>query len=54
MSISYDSKSFIINGKREWLLQAEIHYFRFPAAEWKTVIRMAKAAGAKLRNGRDF
>lgn len=48
MSISYDSKSFIINGKREWLLQAEIHYFRFPAAEWKTVIRMAKAAGANV------
>lgn len=45
MNISYDKKSFIINGERKWLFMGEIHYFRFPRAEWRNVIRMAKAAG---------
>ena len=45
MDITYDSKSFIVNGKREWLFLAEIHYFRFPKEEWRKVIKMAKAAG---------
>ena len=45
MSITYDSKSFIINGERKWLFLGEIHYFRFLREEWRTVIRMAKAAG---------
>ena len=45
MNITYDAKSFLINGKREWLFLGEIHYFRFPKEEWRKVIRMAKAAG---------
>ena len=45
MNITYDAKSFFINGKREWLFLGEIHYFRFPKEEWRKVIRMAKAAG---------
>lgn len=45
MNITYDAKSFFMNGKREWLFLGEIHYFRFPKEEWRKVIRMAKAAG---------
>ena len=45
MNISYDSKSFIVDGNREWLFLAEIHYFRFPKEEWRRIIKMAKAAG---------
>lgn len=41
----YDERSFIIDGKRVWLHDGEIHYYRFPKAEWRRALTVAKAAG---------
>lgn len=41
----YDDRSFLIDGKRVWLHDGEIHYYRFPKAEWRRVLTVAKAAG---------
>lgn len=43
--LEYDHKSFILNGKREFLHAASIHYFRFPQEEWREVLWKAKLAG---------
>src|SRR3954468_23599909 len=45
MKISYDTKSFSIDGQRKLILSGEVHYFRMPRAEWKPVLQLAKAAG---------
>jgi hypothetical protein len=46
--ISYDKKGFIINGKREYLIGGEFHYFRVPAAEWEDRLKKMKSTGANL------
>lgn len=46
--ISYDKKGFIINGKREFLIGGEFHYFRVPAAEWEDRLKKMKSIGANL------
>lgn len=43
--ITYDNKSFMINGKRVFLNSAAIHYFRMPKEEWREVLVKAKLAG---------
>lgn len=43
--LEYDHKSFMLNGKREFLHAASIHYFRFPQEEWREVLWKAKLAG---------
>lgn len=45
MKITYDSKSFLIDNKRIWIVDAEVHYFRFPKSEWRQVLLRAKRAG---------
>jgi|GEM_PF-1938375 len=45
MKITYDAKSFQIDGRRIWLAAAEIHYFRHPVPEWRQVLLRAKRAG---------
>lgn len=45
MKITYDSKSFLIDGQRTLILSGEVHYFRLPRAEWKGVLEEAKACG---------
>ncbi len=45
MKITYDSKSFLIDGERKLILSGEVHYFRMPRAEWKPVLEAAKASG---------
>jgi hypothetical protein len=45
MKISYDSKSFSMDGQRRLILSGEVHYFRMPKAEWKPVLQQARAAG---------
>ena len=52
MNITYDAKSFLINGKREWLFLGEIHYFRFPKEEWRKVINLAKQGHFCMRKTR--
>jgi len=45
MGFSYDSKSFLMDGKRIYLNSAAIHYFRMPKEEWREVLVKAKLAG---------
>ena len=45
MQITYDDRSFLIDGKRIWLVAGEIHYFRLPRAEWREALLRAKRAG---------
>lgn len=45
MNYSFDGDSFIVNGQRIWLYAGEIHYYRFPRAEWRRALQLARAAG---------
>lgn len=42
--ISYDGKSFIINGKRVFINSGEMHYFRIPLSQWHDRLLKAKRA----------
>lgn len=33
MKLSFDAKSLLFDGRREFLFAGEIHYFRVPAAD---------------------
>lgn len=46
--IDYDKNGFIINGKHEFLIGGEFHYFRVPAALWEDRLKKMKAMGANL------
>ena len=46
--IDYDRNGFIINGKHEFLIGGEFHYFRVPAAMWEDRLQKMKATGANL------
>lgn len=46
--IDYDRNGFIINGKHEFLIGGEFHYFRVPAALWEDRLKKMKAMGANL------
>jgi len=43
--VTYDAKSFIIDGKRIFLNSGSIHYFRLPKEEWREALTKAKFAG---------
>ncbi|MFA5293330.1 MAG: beta-galactosidase [Phycisphaerae bacterium] len=47
-NITYDAKSFIVNGKRLLLTGGEFHYFRTPNELWENRIIKAKRCGANL------
>ena len=44
-NFSYDGQSFIIDGRRIWLVSGSIHYPRVPHQLWLSRIRAAKQAG---------
>lgn len=44
-SISFDGHSFLIDGKRLWLVSGVLDYARIPAALWRRRIRQAREAG---------
>lgn len=46
--ISYDRNGFIINGRREFLIGGEFHYFRVPVALWEDRLKKMKSMGANL------
>ena len=46
--IDYDKNGFIINGKHEFLIGGEFHFFRVPAAMWEDRLQKMKATGANL------
>ncbi|WP_413372919.1 beta-galactosidase [Paenibacillus taichungensis] len=43
--LTYDQRSFMMNGERVFLNSATIHYFRMPREEWREVLMKAKLAG---------
>ncbi|MBB6024314.1 hypothetical protein HNR77_005422 [Paenibacillus sp. JGP012] len=43
--LTYDARSFYLNGERIFLNSATIHYFRMPKEEWRDVLLKAKLAG---------
>jgi len=44
-SITYDGQSFMLDGRRIWLVSGSIHYARVPRAQWAERIGAAKYAG---------
>ncbi len=44
-NVSYDGQSFLVDGRRVWLVSGSIHYPRTPRAQWRDRIRAAKQAG---------
>ena len=48
MKLSFDSKSLLFDGRREFLYSGEIHYFRVPAADWRRRMRLLKEAGGNF------
>lgn len=46
--IDYDSRSFIIRGKRELLIGGEFHYFRTPCELWEDRLLKMRRGGANL------
>lgn len=45
MNFEIDEKSFIINGRREFLCGGELAHFRVPAEEWRRRMKLFKKAG---------
>ena len=44
-TITYDDRSFLLDGRRIWLVSGEIHYFRIPNALWPDRLLKAKRGG---------
>jgi len=44
-SVTYDDRSFSVDGNRIWLISGSVHYFRTPAALWRDRLLKAKRAG---------
>mgnify|MGYP005845824841 CR=1 FL=1 len=44
-TVSHDSQSFLIDGRRVWLVSGAIHYPRVPRELWRSRIRAAREAG---------
>lgn len=46
--ISVDSRSLLLNGKPWFPIMGEIHFSRYPAAEWREALEKMKAGGIKI------
>lgn len=44
-SVTYDGRSFMLDGRRIWIAGGSIHYARLPRAEWAGRIGAARQAG---------
>jgi len=44
-SVTFDGRSFMLDGRRIWLVSGSIHYARVPRPLWKDRIHAAKLAG---------
>ncbi len=44
-ALTYDGRSFLLDGERIWIAGGEVHYFRHPRAEWRVVLLRARRAG---------
>ncbi|MBX3365597.1 MAG: beta-galactosidase [Phycisphaeraceae bacterium] len=43
--VTFDGRSFMLDGRRVWLTSGAIHYARVPRAHWAERIRLARHAG---------
>lgn len=43
--VTYDDRSFMIDGRRIWLVSGEVHYFRIPPELWPDRLLKARRAG---------
>jgi len=43
--VTYDDNSYLVDGKRVWLVSGSVHYFRVPAELWRDRLLKAKRAG---------
>ncbi len=44
-SLTYDGRSFQIDGRRIWIVSGSLHYTRIPREHWEDRIHLAKQAG---------
>lgn len=44
-TVTYDSQSFLVDGRRVWIVSGTLDYFRIPRALWRERIRDAAEAG---------
>ena len=44
-TVAYDDRSFLVDGRRIWLVSGSMHYFRIPAELWRDRLLKAKRAG---------
>lgn len=44
-SVTFDGRSFMLDGRRIWLMAGSLHYARVPADQWADRIALARAAG---------
>jgi hypothetical protein len=47
-SITFDGQSFMLDGRRLWLVSGSIHYARVPRTQWAERIAAAKYAGLNM------
>jgi len=45
IQVTYDNRSFMVNGHRIWLVSGALHYFRMPAALWRDHLMKARRGG---------
>jgi hypothetical protein len=46
--VTFDGRSFMIDGQRQLFVGGSIHYPRAPRSEWRTILSEAKASGINL------
>jgi beta-galactosidase len=44
-TVTYDNRSFIVDGRRVWLTSGALHYFRVPAPLWRDRLMKLRRAG---------
>lgn len=44
-SVTYDGRSFMLDGRRIWLVSGSVHYARIPSEHWEERIHAARVAG---------
>jgi len=44
-SVSWDSSSYLVDGRPEFIYSGEMHYFRIPPKDWRRRMRLLKKAG---------
>jgi beta-galactosidase GanA len=47
-TVSFDGRSFIIDGQRKLFVSGSIHYPRAPRNEWSTILQQAKDSGINI------